>query len=124
MFDPHSPYVNHPRDAEALLNIASLPPVIAGEEGFARRPIAHEMEPRWNVPVPPPETLAQWRVGYDAAIAHIDRQVGRVLAAVDDLGLRDSTAVVFASDHVDMMGDHQGLMTKGGYFYDAGTRGR
>lgn len=121
MFDPHSPYVNYPRDAEALLDVASLPSVVAGDEGFDHRPIAHAMEPRWNVPVPPAETLAQWRLGYHAAVAHIDRQVGRVLAAIDDLSLRENTAVVFTSDHGDMLGDH-GLMTKGGYFYDACTR--
>ena len=121
VFDLHSPYVNHPRDAEALLDTASLPAVIAGDEGFDHRPVAHEMEPRWNVPVPPPGILTQWRVGYHAAVAHIDRQVGRVLATIDDLGLRDSTAVVFTSYHGDMMGDH-GLMTKGGYFYNACKR--
>jgi arylsulfatase len=121
VFDPHSPYVNYPKALEAVLDVPNLPPVVAGDESFVGRPIAHEMEPRWNVPVPEPATLAQWRIGYHAAIAHIDSQVGRVLAALDASGMREDTVVIFASDHGDMLGDH-GLMTKGGYFYDACTR--
>ena len=120
VFDPHSPYVNYPKEAEAAVDAAKLPAVV-GNQGFAGRPLAHAMEPRWNVPVPAAATLAAWRVGYYAAIAHIDAQVGRVIAALDETGLGESTTVIFTSDHGDMLGDH-GLMTKGAYFYDACTR--
>lgn len=36
---------------------------------------------------------------YLGDIASIDRNVGRVLAAIDELGIRDDTIVVFSSDH-------------------------
>ena len=121
VFDPHSPYTNHPREMEDLLDIPNLPDVIAGDQPFEGRPLAHEMERRWGPSVPDRETLARWRVGYHAGIANIDVQVGRVLETIDAKGLREETVVIFTSDHGDMMGDH-GLMTKGSYFYDACTR--
>lgn len=36
---------------------------------------------------------------YYAAVSYMDSQVGRLLAALDDLGLAESTMVVFTSDH-------------------------
>lgn len=44
-------------------------------------------------------------------IEFVDNGVGRVLAALDRLGVADNTIVVFTSDHGDMMGDH-GLILK------------
>jgi len=49
---------------------------------------------------------------YHAMVAQLDANVGRLLAALDRLGLRDTTAVVFTSDHGDMAGSH-GLTNKG-----------
>lgn len=121
VFDPHSPYTNCPAEFEDLLDPSSLPEVVAGEEAFDHRPMAHKMEREWGPKVPDPETLARWRVGYHAAVALIDKQVGRVLEALEETGQTESTVVIFSSDHGDMLGDH-GLMTKGAYFYDACTR--
>lgn len=44
--------------------------------------------------------------GYYAHIAAIDRDVGRLMAALDRLGLSDNTIVVFSSDHGDMLWSH------------------
>lgn len=104
-----------------MLDIPNLPEVIAADEPFDHRPMAHRMERDWGPKVPEPETLAKWRIGYHAAVALIDKQVGRVLASLDETRQAESTVVMFASDHGDMLGDH-GLMTKGAYFYDACTR--
>ena len=43
---------------------------------------------------------------YYALITHIDRQVGRLLDALEQKGLADNTIVVFTSDHGEMLGDH------------------
>ncbi len=49
---------------------------------------------------------------YLASVASVDRNVGRLMAALDQLGLRDNTAVIFTSDHGFNMG-HNGIWHKG-----------
>jgi arylsulfatase A-like enzyme len=51
----------------------------------------------------------------------IDDQLGRVLARLDALGLRDDTIVIFTSDHGETLGDH-GLIQKGCRFYEGLVR--
>ena len=65
---------------------------------------------RPNITKKTPELATDARQ-YFAAITGIDEQFGRVLAAIDEAGLRDDTIVIFASDHGDMMGS-QGLVRK------------
>ncbi|MFC1552311.1 sulfatase [Candidatus Latescibacterota bacterium] len=43
---------------------------------------------------------------YYASVSYMDAQVGRVLAHLDSLGLRDNTIVVFTSDHGYLLGHH------------------
>jgi arylsulfatase A-like enzyme len=51
----------------------------------------------------------------------LDAALGRIIDALERLGLRDSTVVVFCADHGDFSGEH-GMMHKGGVFYDCLTR--
>ncbi|TAK22722.1 MAG: sulfatase [Chloroflexota bacterium] len=50
-------------------------------------------------------------------VSMVDHEVGRVMAEVDRLGLRDDTVVVLLSDHGDMMGDHW-MLHKGPFHFD------
>ncbi len=43
---------------------------------------------------------------YMASVQFMDQQVGRLLNALDELGLRDNTIVVFISDHGYNLGEH------------------
>ncbi|MDG2470970.1 MAG: sulfatase [Pirellulaceae bacterium] len=43
---------------------------------------------------------------YYASVAYMDHQVGRVLAELDRLGLRNNTIVIFKSDHGYHLGEH------------------
>ena len=44
--------------------------------------------------------------GYYASVAYMDAQVGKVLTALDEAGLRDNTIVIFTSDHGFHLGEH------------------
>jgi arylsulfatase A-like enzyme len=47
----------------------------------------------------PSSVAVQMRRGYYAAVSFMDEQVGKILKALDDLDLQDSTVTVFTSDH-------------------------
>ena len=62
----------------------------------------------------------EWRtvVAYSHAhITMVDEAIGRVLDALERLGLQESTTVVFVADHGDMEGAHN-RFDKGAYFYE------
>ena len=53
-----------------------------------------------------PDNQKRMWAGYYATIQFMDEQVGRVLRELDKLGMRDSTAIVFTSDHGYHLGEH------------------
>ena len=53
-----------------------------------------------------PENQQRMWSGYYAAVTFMDTQLGRILDELDALGLADSTAIVFTSDHGYHLGDH------------------
>jgi len=54
-----------------------------------------------------PDMVREVRRVYFAMIAEVDAMVGRLLKAVDDLGLAGSTYFIFTSDHGEMAMEHQ-----------------
>ena len=53
-----------------------------------------------------PAQALEARAAYFACVTYMDEQVGRILDAVDRLGMRDNTVVVFISDHGWLLGEH------------------
>lgn len=53
--------------------------------------------------------------GYYGLITQIDHQLNRVLEALSDFDLLDNTAILFVSDHGDMLGDHHFYRKTVGY---------
>ena len=85
---PHDPYVAPPEfmrnyNAGSVQLRANVPPVASIVER-ARREIS----------------------GYYAQIENLDRNLGRVRAALDEAGIADDTHIIFFSDHGDMHGSH------------------
>lgn len=55
---------------------------------------------------------------YFGFCSFIDAEIGKVLDALERLGLEESTAVLFTTDHGDMTGTRGGLFDKGPMMYD------
>lgn len=68
-----------------------------------------------------PEIQHQSAALYDAAVLWTDEQIGRIIAALDDMGLGEDTIVMVCGDHGEELGDHGDL---GHYFllYDHNLR--
>lgn len=79
-----------------------------------------------TVPHEPGMDIAQvkeWTRDYYASIHSVDRNIGRLLAKLDELKLTDKTVVLFTSDHGYNIG-HHGLHTKGNaQWWAGGVRG-
>jgi len=67
-----------------------------------------------------PEKIRYMIANYYALVSEIDSWVGKILDALDDLGLADNTIVVFTSDHGEMLGAH-GMREKN-VFYEESAR--
>jgi arylsulfatase A-like enzyme len=58
---------------------------------------------------------------YIASISWMDWNIGRVVAELDKLGLRDNTIIVFLADHGYQLGE-KGKWSKAGSLFEMGTR--
>ncbi|HPN84539.1 MAG TPA: sulfatase-like hydrolase/transferase, partial [Victivallales bacterium] len=64
------------------------------------------------------ETWKKMIAKYWGACTFIDDQVGRMMKALDELGISDTTAILFSTDHGDTMGCHGQLWDKGPFMYE------
>jgi arylsulfatase A-like enzyme len=93
IFAPHPPWTAPAEyldlyDPEALSLPDHLPP-------------EHERDPEYS-----DERLRAARQAYYAMVTDVDRQVGRVLEALESEGIADETLVIFTSDHGELLGEH------------------
>ncbi len=119
---PHSPW-DPPAEWAArydgrAMNPAQPPP--PAEEWLTPEAAAHRAEIARREHPLPKETVAKIRALYYAKISHIDDWIGRIWRVIEQRGWADQTAVVFWSDHGEMLGDrnlyHKSL------FYEASVR--
>lgn len=54
-----------------------------------------------------PNNIKRMWAGYYASVTFMDEQVGKIVSEIDRLGIRDSTAIVFTSDHGYHLGEHE-----------------
>jgi iduronate 2-sulfatase len=92
----------------AQFKVPSLRTPPAGAPSFAPTNWG-ELRQYSDIPETGPLTDAQARQlihGYYAAVSYVDAQLGRVLAALDELGLAQETTIVLWGDHGWHLGDH------------------
>lgn len=83
-----------------------LPPQVQGDlDDIPKQGLSGSNSAKHGIDQYPDNQKRMW-AGYYAAISFMDRQVGRILEELDRLGLRESTAVIFTSDHGYHLGDH------------------
>jgi len=126
MFDPHHPfdppeaYFNRYMD---MLEDVPLPNYTEGE--LDEKPIFQQIDydgaygmrghyPASKMSDRDHKTLT---AAYWAMVDLIDKQVGRMIDALEETGQLENTIVIFMSDHGEMLGDH-GIYLKGPHFYD------
>ena len=120
-FDPHPPF-DPPPEYMARMDAAAMPlPLFRPEEMKTQLAFAG-VDHQTRRPQSPHDYDARRMVAaYYAQIELIDDQVGRMVEALESTGQRESTIVLFMSDHGDMLGDHA-LLQKGCRFYEGAVR--
>lgn len=66
----------------------------------------------------PDEVLLRARRAHYAAVSYVDDKVGQLVDALETVGLRDDTVVIFTADHGEMLGE-RGLWYKMSFFEDS-----
>ena len=116
-FRPHTPYVA-PKPYFDLHPEKEMPVVQGVQEDQADIPPAGLASYKKEQDKLTDDLRRQCRQAYNASISFMDAQVGRVVAALDRLGLADNTIIVFTSDHGYHMGEH-GLWQKMSLFEES-----
>lgn len=116
-FGPHLPYII-PDEFFDLIDpdLVELPPSFA--ETFANKPpIQENYATYWSTSS---FTNEEWRkliAVYWGYVAMIDQEIGIILDELENLGLRDETAVFFTADHGEFTGAHR-MNDKGPAMYE------
>lgn len=123
---PHSPLVApqeffdlHPLESIALPDdFAPRPTVPPGFPRASIRPINADLFIKRDAT---PTQARDMIRAYRACVSYADWNVGRVLAALDGAGLRESTIIVLWSDHGYQLGE-KGKWSKAGSLWEQGAR--
>ena len=115
--DPHLPSIA-PEPFASLVKPDDVPPWPSFPDPLVGKPAIQRQQLRsWGLDG---WSWAQWApvvARYLGVVALIDHQVGRILAALDELRLAGRTLVVYTSDHGDLCGAH-GMIDKHYVMYD------
>jgi arylsulfatase A-like enzyme len=123
---PHSP-PTAPKRFYDLYDVEKIPlprdyaPRPTVPEGFPRGAIRPRNADLFIGRDSTPQTAREMTRAYLASTSWMDWNVGRVLAAVDELRLREKTIIVFWGDHGYQLGE-KGKWSKAGSLFEAGAR--
>jgi arylsulfatase A-like enzyme len=110
---PHEP-LNPPRGVKGTVDADALPRPLSRPE-CPPCAVLRYREAWFPVPADVAVVMRE-RVAYAECIVNIDRQIGRILEALKQRGVLDTTTIVFSSDHGDLRGDFR-LKEKGPFPY-------
>ncbi len=117
-YKPHCPWVTPKKYFDMYpMDPIALPQITAQTPGDYPALALASTKP-WPYLGVTPEQARECKRAYYAAISFVDAQIGKVLDAVDRLGLRDNTIIVFWSDHGYHLGEH-GLWFKQSCFEES-----
>ena len=117
-YKPHCPWVTPKKYFDLYpMEAISLPPITPRTPEDYPKPALASTQP-WPYFGVTPDQARECKRAYYAAISFVDAQIGRLLDAVDQLGLRDNTIIVFWSDHGYHLGEH-GLWFKQSCFEES-----
>jgi uncharacterized sulfatase len=133
-FDPHPPYVV-PEPWASMYDMEKMQPghYVPGEFDDMPPQYAktHEESPDYSMyreeggqglhgfhsHLHPEEQIRRSIACYYGMTSLIDQEVGRILDALDRLGIAENTLVLFTTDHGHFLGQH-GLIAKGAFHYE------
>ncbi|SFC58547.1 Arylsulfatase A [Nocardioides terrae] len=116
-FGPHLPYVI-PNEYFDMFDPSEVElPRSVAETFEGKPPVQRNYSAHWTFDTMPIETTRKLIAVYRGYVAMIDEQIGRVMEALQRLGLVDDTAVFFTCDHGEFTGSHR-LHDKGPAMYE------
>ena len=101
-YRPHCPYIA-PRKYFDLYPLDTIPAPAASPDLWMPPPARFTIPPNWGISEQGQRESIR---AYYASISFLDANVGRLLDALDRLGLTSNTIVVFISDHGYQLGEH------------------
>jgi len=109
---PHPPYVAPPDLFEKYFQAEIPMPIQGRPEEWPRHPVFDEFRRimQWEQPFTE-EQIRRVTAAYYGCCTHLDQQIGKVLAALEDVHLSETTRILYTSDHGESMG-RRGLFGK------------
>jgi len=107
LYRPHTPYVAPKKYFDRYpLDKIKVPQIPSGYLNTLPKPARNSVS-RKKDQLNLPDTLARQAIqAYYASITFADAQLGRILDALEETGLKDNTYIVFTSDHGYHLGEH------------------
>ncbi|MHB1457712.1 MAG: sulfatase-like hydrolase/transferase [Armatimonadota bacterium] len=102
---PHCPFVCPDEDFEYYHDKVILPEY---PDGYFENlnPAVKEWRRYFGIEDLTEAEIRNARAAYYGLVAHMDRQIGKIIGALNDSGMADDTIVIYTSDHGEMAGEH------------------
>ncbi len=114
---PHDPYVARPKFWDLYEGCAALEPAVPPIDFAAQDPHSQRLMLACDYEKTPisDEDVRRARRAYFANISYLDEKIGEILEVLERGGFGENTAILFLSDHGDMLGE-RGLWFKMSFF--------